>query len=118
VVLPPPSNDILVSGIEYAGENGTYPVQFAFIAALREDGTFDDGWFDHGKQTFLIPLTSVSYTGATLALQAGKLLLAGGWTPQASEAAQFWVLRLYRDAVFGDDFEGGRLRLWSNHADP
>jgi len=71
-----------------------------------------------GKATVSVTGASDALVGGTLALQGGKLLLAGGWKGNAPEAGDFWVVRLHRDAVFGDDFEGGILRLWSDHADP
>ena len=113
LILPPPSNDIVISGIR-----GTLATGFVgYVVALHEDGSFDNSFAGNGKQTITIPSTD-SLLGAHMANQGGKLLLAGGWSRLAAQAGDFWVVRLYRDAIFGDDFEGAKLRLWSDHADP
>jgi len=122
VIVPPPSNDILVSAIvgdPTGGSGGNPPVRRAVVVALREDGSLDGSFFGASPSTIWAPpSTTASLMGGQLALQGGKLLVAGGWFPTAPEAGEAWVVRLYRKAIFGDDFEGGKLRLWSDHADP
>src|SRR5262249_38149052 len=113
LVLPPPSNDIVISGVY-----GTPPHHQGFVAALHEDGTFDGTFASNGRATILIPGTSDLLAEVTAVNQGGKLLVAGAWRPLAVEESDFWVARLDRNAIFGDDFEGVPLRLWSNHADP
>jgi uncharacterized delta-60 repeat protein len=116
-VLPPPSNDIVISGAYGTGFSGPYR---AFVVALHEDGSFDDSFAGNGKKTITIPGSTDEVAGGFLAVQGGKLLVTGGWTRLTPEqqTGDFWVVRLYRDQIFGDDFEGGILRLWSSHADP
>jgi len=113
VILPPPGNDIVISGT-YASANAP-DTHVGFVVALHEDGTVDDSFAGDGMQTITIPGTS-ALTGAHMANQGGKLLLAGGFGGATN--VDYWIVRLYRDAVFGDDFEGGKLRLWSDRADP
>jgi uncharacterized delta-60 repeat protein len=112
-ILPPPANDIVVSG-RYGDAGGSH----IFVALLHDDGSFDTGFNGTGKLT--VPVTGVAtdIAGAALGIQGGKLVLAGDFAEGSPDEAKVWVTRLYRHDVFGDDFESGDLRLWSDHGDP
>jgi len=114
VVLSPPSNDILISGVYETAQSDLD----GFVVALHADGSFDSSFSGDGIQTLTVPGATADLSRCFLALQGGKVLVAGSWGPLAPEVGDLWVERLSMHQIFGDDFESGDLRLWSNHADP
>jgi uncharacterized delta-60 repeat protein len=117
VVLPPPSNDIAVGG-EY-DEGGAH--QHGFVALFHDNGSFDTSFSGNGRRS--LELGASHNNGITgLAVQGGKLVAASSYLYDRSSLLRsppdFAVFRLYRNQIYGDDFEGGHLFLWSSHADP
>lgn len=114
-ILPPPSNDIVIAGSYYPAAGAAVD---GFVVLLHPDGTFDDGFAGNGKQGVDVANTSGRTFLGALEIQGGEILVAGGFASGDPLGDHYWVARLWRHDVFGDDFESGDFRLWSNYADP
>ncbi|MEO8276278.1 MAG: hypothetical protein ABI639_08665 [Thermoanaerobaculia bacterium] len=54
----------------------------------------------------------------SIALRSSLQIVVGSFGETSGNIDKLWAVRFYRKAIFGDDFESGDERLWSNDADP
>jgi len=114
-LLPPPSNDIVVVGARTDGSHET-----GYVAMLRENGVADDTFGSGGRVLVDIDADfDNAVHGVTVA--GGKIVVDSTYSSRLNLSTPTNVIaltRLYRNQIFGDDFEGGNTFLWSNRADP
>ncbi len=109
-ILPPPSNDVVVIGTYQSAVLGTG----VFVAVLRDDGTFDTSFHGTGLNAFSVPSHDPAGYSGGLAIQGGRIVVAGGFNGGTPDQSRLWVGRFNMHQISGDDFESGDLRFWSS----
>lgn len=114
-ILPPPSNDIAVAGTYVDAVSGD---KRGFVALLHDNGSFDTSFNGTGKKGITLTGADSKFFANGLAVGDGRITLSGDFPEGSPSMDSLWLVRLNRHAIFGDDFESGDLRLWSNYGDP
>ena len=110
VALTPPSDRIAILGDYDAA--GTDPID-SFLVVLTPAGSLDTTFNTTGKRS-LAPTSGDPWNHAQgLAVQAGRLVVLGGYHPTTASVNLAWLARLQMSLIFGDDFDAGDLGLWS-----
>ena len=87
-----------------------------FLFVLTPAGEFDTTFNHTGKRSFS-PTTGDPWNHANaLAVQAGRLVVLGGYQPSTASVNLAWLARIQVHLIFGDDFDAGHLALWSSVA--
>ncbi len=108
--LTPPSDRIAILGDYDAA--GTDPID-SFLVVLTPAGSLDTTFNTTGKRS-LAPTSGDPWNHAQgLAVQAGRLVVLGGYHPTTASVNLAWLARLQMSLIFGDDFDAGDLGLWS-----
>ncbi|MFN7951013.1 MAG: delta-60 repeat domain-containing protein [bacterium] len=111
LTLPPPEDRIVIAG-DYDPSGSD--VSDGFVMVLTPAGDLDSADFNHtGKRSFA-PTGDPWNHAQGLAVQAGKLVVLGGYHVTTTSANAAWLARVEMFPIFGDDFEAGHLALWSN----
>ena len=112
VALGPPSDRIAVLG-DY-DPAGADPAD-GFLFVLTTAGDLDDSDFNHsGKRDFAPPSGDPWNHAQALAVQAGRLVVLGGYHPTTASVNLAWLARVQVHLIFGDDFDAGHTALWSS----
>ena len=112
VTLGPPSDRIAVLG-DY-DPAGADPAD-GFLFVLTTAGDLDDSDFNHsGKRDFAPPSGDPWNHAQALAVQAGRLVVLGGYHPTTASVNLAWLARVQVHLIFGDDFDAGHTALWSS----
>lgn len=110
VALTPPSDRIAILG-DY-DPSGADPSD-SFLVVLTPTGNLDTTFNAGGKRSFA-PVSGDAWNHAQgLAVQAGRLVVLGGYHPTTASVNLAWLARLQSSLIFGDDFDAGHLGLWS-----
>jgi uncharacterized delta-60 repeat protein len=113
VTLTPPSDRIAILGdYDPAGADPTD----GFVFALTTAGDFDATFNHTGKHAFAPASGDVWNHAQSLAVQAGRLVVLGGYHATTASVNLAWLSRLEVHLIFGDDFDAGHLALWSSVA--
>ncbi|MDQ1348989.1 MAG: hypothetical protein QG573_2367, partial [Acidobacteriota bacterium] len=111
VTLTPPSDRIAILG-DYDPAGADTSDGFLFV--LTPAGEFDTTFNHTGKRSFS-PTTGDPWNHANaLAVQAGRLVVLGGYQPSTASVNLAWLARVQVHLIFGDDFDAGHLALWSS----
>ncbi len=110
VTLTPPSDRIAILG-DY-DPAGTDPSD-SFLVVLTPTGDLDATFNAGGKRSFSPASGDVWNHAQGLAVQAGRLVVLGGYHPTTTSVNLAWLARLQASLIFGDDFDAGHLGLWS-----
>ncbi len=110
VTLTPPSDRIAILG-DY-DPAGTDPSD-GFLVVLTPTGDLDTTFNAGGKRSFAPPSGDAWNHAQAVAVQAGRLVVLGGYHPTSTSVNLAWLARLQSSLIFGDDFDAGHLGLWS-----
>jgi hypothetical protein len=111
--LTPPSDRIAILG-DY-DPAGTDPID-SFLVVVTLAGSLDTTFNGTGKRS-LAPTSGDPWSHAQgLAVQAGRLVVLGGYHPTTASVNLAWLARVQMSLIFGDDFDAGHLGLWSSVA--
>ena len=111
VALTPPSDRIAILG-DY-DPAGADPID-GFLFVLTPAGELDTT-FNHTGKRSLAPTSGDPWNHANaLAVQAGRLVVLGGYHPTTASVNLAWLARVQVHLIFGDDFDAGHLALWSS----
>lgn len=113
VTLTPPSDRIAILG-DY-DPAGTDPSD-GFLVVLTPTGDLDTTFNAGGKRSFSPPSGDAWNHAQGLAVQAGRLVVLGGYHPTTTSVNLAWLTRLQASLIFGDDFDAGHTGLWSTVA--
>jgi uncharacterized delta-60 repeat protein len=109
VLMPPPSDGIVVTGRHNPGSH-----DLAYVVKLTPAGGYDTSFSQDGKLSIEVPGLGPHAAGRGLVSQAGRLVVAGDFI--ATDDEQIWTARVHQSQIFGDDFDAGHLDLWSAKA--
>ncbi len=111
VALSPPSDRLAILG----NYNPDGPdLEDGFLLVLTPAGTLDTTFNGTGKRGLAPPLGAASNSARALAVQAGRLVVVGGYDYFSPSNNLAWLARVQMNLIFGDDFDAGHLALWSS----
>lgn len=113
VTLSPPSDRIAIAG-DY-DPTGSDPSD-GYVMVLTQSGDLDTTFNQTGKRAFAPASGDVWNHAQALAVQAGRLVVLGGYHPTTTSVSLAWLARLQTSLIFGDDFDAGHTALWSSVA--